>query len=279
MNITRLQTAVPTFSLFSLNILGKLGFGALGGFEYVAIHAGECRDPVRAISRSVVVAAPIIAVMFILGTSSVLALIPPDDIDLIGPIPQVLSVGFRTFGAVSYIVPVTILAFLWIRIAQSSVQFTGNTRLPMVAGWDHLLPEWFTRLHSKYKTPVNSILFIGAITLAIGLVGMIGVGQQEAFQLLWNASGVFYALTYLVMFAIPLFGLKAVGARLPLWLKIAALSGFLMTLLYVGLSVFPIVQVESRLAFAAKIATVIIGANVIGAAVFLLAGRKRKAAA
>jgi amino acid transporter len=213
--------------------------------------------------------------MFILGTSSVLALIPPDDIDLIGPIPQVLSLGFRTFGAVSYIVPVTILAFLWIRIAQSSVQFTGNTRLPMVAGWDHLLPEWFTRLHSKYKTPVNSILFIGAITLGIGLIGMIGVGQQEAFQLLWNASGVFYALTYLVMFAIPLFGLKAVGVRLPLWLKVAALSGFLMTLLYVGLSVFPIVQVESRLAFAAKIATVIVGANVIGAAVFLFAKSRR----
>lgn len=272
-----LETAVPTFSLFSLNILGKIGFGALGGFEYVAIHAGECRDPVRAISRSVVVAAPIIAVMFILGTSSVLALIPPADIDLIGPIPQVLSVGFRSFGAVSYIVPITILAFLWIRIAQSSVQFTGNTRLPMVAGWDHLLPEWFTRLHSKYKTPVNSILFIGAVTLAIGLVGMIGVGQQEAFQLLWNASGVFYALTYLVMFAIPLFGLKASGARLPVWLKIASLSGFLMTLLYVGLSVFPIVQVESRLAFAVKIAMVIIGANVIGAALFAFSGRQRKA--
>ncbi|HST22283.1 MAG TPA: APC family permease [Blastocatellia bacterium] len=270
-----LATAVPTFSLFSLNILGKLGFGALGGFEYVAIHAGECRDPVRAISRSVVVAAPIIAVMFILGTSSVLALIPPGDIDLIGPIPQVLSVGFRTFGAISYIVPVTIMAFLWIRIAQSSVQFTGNTRLPMVAGWDHLLPEWFTRLHSKYKTPVNSILFIGAVTLAIGLIGMIGVGQQEAFQLLWNASGVFYALTYLVMFAIPLFGLKAVGARLPLWLKVASLSGLLMTILYVGLSVFPIVQVESRLAFAVKIATVIIGANLIGAAVFLFAKSRR----
>ena len=274
-----LETAVPTFSLFSLNILGKLGFGALGGFEYVAIHAGECRDPVRAISRSVVVAAPIIALMFILGTSSVLALIPPDDIDLIGPIPQVLSVGFRSFGAVAYIVPITILAFLWIRIAQSSVQFTGNTRLPMVAGWDHLLPEWFTRLHAKYKTPVNSILFIGAVTLGIGLIGMIGVGEQEAFQLLWNASGVFYALTYLVMFAIPLFGLKAAGVRLPLWLKIASLSGFLMTLLYVGLSVFPIVQVESRSAFAVKIAAVIIGSNVVGAAVFLLAGQRRKAAA
>jgi glutamate:GABA antiporter len=272
-----LQTAMPAVSLFSLNILGKLGFGALGGFEYVAIHAGECRDPVRAIGRSVILAAPVIALMFILGTSSVIALIKPEDIDLIGPIPQVLSVGFQSFGVVSYIVPLAIFAFLWIRIAQSSVMFTGNTRLPMVAGWDHLLPEWFTRLHRKYKTPVNSILFVGAMTLAIGLVGLIGVGEQEAFQLLWNASGIFYALTYLVMFAIPLVGLRRAGERLPAWLKVAAGSGFLMTLLYVALSVFPIVKVESQLLFALKIATVIIAANIIGAAIFIIAGRRRNA--
>ena len=270
-----LDTAMPALSLFSLNLLGKLGFGALGGFEYVAIHAGECRDPMKTIGRSVLVAAPIIAVMFILGTSSVLALLKPEAIDLIAPIPQVLSTGFQAFGSVAYIVPVTILAFLWIRIAQSSVQFTGNTRLPMVAGWDRLLPEWFTRLHAKRKTPVNSILFVGAMTLAFGLVGMIGVGQQEAFQLLWNASGVFYALTYLVMFAIPLWGLRRAGERPPVWLRLAAGSGFLMTALYVALSVFPIISVTSKLAFALKIAGVIIAANAAGALFFLLAERRR----
>jgi amino acid transporter len=154
--------------------------------------------------------------------------------------------------------------------------FTGNTRLPMVAGWDHLLPEWFTRLHTKYKTPVNSILFVGAMTLSIGLVGLIGVGEQEAFQLLWNASGIFYALTYLAMFAIPLVGLRKTGERMPLWLKAAACSGFLMTLLYVALSVFPIIKVESQGAFAAKIASVVVVANMVGAAIFRLAGRKRE---
>ena len=51
---------------------------------------------------------------------------------------------------------------------------------------------------------MNSILFVGAVTLAFSIVGLIGVGKQEAFQLLWNASAIFYALTYLVMFAIPL---------------------------------------------------------------------------
>ena len=38
-----LRIEMPALSLMSFNLLGKMGFGALGGFEYVAIHAGECR--------------------------------------------------------------------------------------------------------------------------------------------------------------------------------------------------------------------------------------------
>jgi amino acid transporter len=274
-----LRVEMPVLSLMSLNLLGKMGFGALGGFEYVAIHSGECRDPVRAVSRSVALAAPVIAGMFILGTSSVLALIPRDRIDLIAPIPQVLSEGFRSLNLVVPIASITILALLGIRVAQSSVMFGGNTRLPMVAGWDRLLPEWFTRLHARYRTPVNSILFVGAATLALGLVGLIGVGKQEAFQLLWNASGVFYALTYLAMFAIPLFGLRGLTSRPPLWLRICALSGLLMTLLYVALSIVPIIEVESRSMFAAKIAGLIVVTNLLGLGVYLAAGRRRRSAA
>ena len=270
------QTELPVISLMTLNLLGKMGFGALGGFEYVAIHAGEARDPVRTIGRSVIVAAPIIALMFILGTSSVLSLIPQDQIDLIAPIPQVLSVGFGPLGFVAGIASLTIMAILSIRLAQSSVMFAGNTRLPMVAGWDNLLPSWFTKLHDKYKTPVNSILFVGAVTLFMGIVGLIGVGKQEAFQILWNASGVFYALTYLVMFAIPMIGLRSSGVYVPVWLKIAASSGFVMTLLYVGLSIVPIIKVESQLLFASKIGGLILVTNLIGLGVYLFARQRRE---
>jgi amino acid transporter len=273
-----LKTEMPVMSLLTLNLLGKMGFGALGGFEYVAIHAGECRHPVRTIGRSVALAAPVIAIMFIFGTSSVLALIPQDQIDLIAPVPQVLSLGFRSLSNVGFVATSTIMAMLCIRLAQSSVMFAGNTRLPMVAGWDRLLPEWFTKLHAKYKTPVNSILLVGAVTLALGVVGLIGVGKQEAFQLLWNASGLFYALTYLVMFAIPLIGLRGLPERPPIWLKAASLSGFLMTLLFVALSVVPIIQVESRLMFAIKISGLIILTNVLGLAIYLIAKRRQAAA-
>jgi amino acid transporter len=269
-----LRTSVPALSLYNLNILGKLGFGALGGFEYMAILAGETKAPARSIGRSVLIAAPVIALMFVLGTSTVIAFIPTDDIDLVGPVPQVLRVGFAPFGIAGQLVTIAIMMTLAMRIAQTSVNFTGVTRLPMVAGWDRLLPDWFTRLHSTYKTPVNSILLVGGISFVIAMLSLIGVGQAEAFQLLFNAGGMFYALTYVVMFAIPLFGLRGVTPRPPLWLKVVSLSGLLMTLLYVVLSVFPIIKVESVATFALKIALVIIAANAVG--VFILIAARRR---
>ena len=173
------------------------------------------------------------------------------------------------------LVSLAILATLGMRLAQASVNFTGITRLPMVAGWDRLLPAWFTRLHAGYQTPVNSILVVGVVTLVMALASLIGVGQQEAFQLVWNAGGIFYGLTYLVLFLIPLAGLRSVSPRAPLWLRAAAASGFLMTALYVVLSVFPIIAVESMMSFALKITAVIVVANVVGAALFIRAARRR----
>jgi amino acid transporter len=254
-----------------------MALGALSGFEYVAILAGETRAPARNISISVLIAAPIIALMFILGTSSVMAYVKFADLDLIGPVPQALSIGARAFGsgAGTTVASIAILMLAGRSIALLSIYFTGNTRLPMVAGWDHILPAWFTRLQPRYKTPVNSILFVGVVTLAFAIASLIGVGQQEAFQLIDNAAGIFYAIAYLVLFAIPICGLKRLNLRPPLWLKIAAGAGALTTLLYIVLTIFPIVEVESRFAFAAKIIVVTVAANLIGALIFRTGERKR----
>jgi len=268
------RTTVPSFSLLDLNILGKMGFGALGGFEYVAILAGETRAPARSVRRSVLIAAPIIALMFVLGTSTVVAYIPADQIDLVGPLPQVLRAGFGPLGIAGQLVTIAILLTLAMRVAQTNVAFTAVARLPMVAGWDRLLPPWFSRLHAKYRTPVNSIVLVGVCAFAIALLSLVGVGQAEAFQLLFNASGMFYALTYVVMFAIPLFGLRGVAPRPPLWLRVASASGLAMTVLYVVLAVFPIIKVESVAVFAAKISLVIVLANLVGVGILESARRR-----
>jgi amino acid transporter len=224
----------------------------------------------------VLIAAPVIALMFVLGTSTVVAYIPANDIDLIGPLPQVLRAGFGPFGIAGPLVTIAILMTLTMRVAQASVSFTAVTRLPMVAGWDRMLPAWFSRLHEKYRTPVNSILLVGLCSFVLAVLSNVGVGQAEAFQLLFNASGMFYALTYVVMFAIPLFGLRGVTPRPPLWLRAAATSGLAMTVLYIALSVFPIIKVASVATFAFKIIATIVVMNLVG--VGILVGARRRAA-
>jgi amino acid transporter len=248
-----LQIAAPAMSIiYRFNIFNKLAVGALSGFEYVAILAGETRAPARDIGRSVIIASPVIALMFILGTSSVLAFVGNNPIDLIGPVPQTLRLGLHAFPIAGAIASAGIVLMTVRTISSTSVHLTGSSRLPMVAGWDRLLPVWFSRLHPRYKTPINSIIFVGAVTLVIAISSQIGAGIQEAFQLVDNAANVFYGIVYVVLFTIPLAGATAVRSRAPLWLRIAA---------FCGCAVPPrnwvqhlsIIDVPSRLIFACRL--------------------------
>src|SRR5437762_9117760 len=271
-----LQFAAPAVSIFyCLNIFSKLAVGALSGFEYVAILAGETRAPGRDIGRSVIIASPVIALMFILGTSSVLAFVGNNPIDLIGPVPQTLRLGLRSFPIAGAIASIGIVLMTIRTIASTSVHLTGSSRLPMVAGWDRLLPGWFSRLHSRFKTPVNSIVFVGSITLVIAISSQIGTGIQEAFQLVDNAANVFYGIVYFTMFAIPIFGAGAIRSGAPIWLRIAAICGAAVSLSAIFFTVYPIIDVPSPLSFAVKIIAVTAIANAIGVAIFLLGTKRR----
>jgi amino acid transporter len=262
----------PQMSWFSLAVFGQMTVGGLSGFEYVAIMAGECRSPARTVGRSVLISAPLIAVMFILGTSSVLAFVGDQPINLIGPIPQTFRLAFGASGLSAVVGRFAIFLLLARAVASASLIFTGLTRLPMTAGWDHLLPDWFTALHPRWKTPVNSILFIGALLLAMLLLSMLGVRAQETMQLLQNASIVHYGLTYMVLFALPLFGIAKLRRSLPLWLKVVSVAGLVSSLVSVAISVYPIIAVSNRLSYAAKIGGAVLLSNLIGILVYR--GRK-----
>jgi amino acid transporter len=268
-----LRLVAPPLTLFTLSVFSKMTFGALSGFEYVAIFAGESRNPARNIGRSILITAPLIALIYIFTTSAILDYVSPDAVDVIGPIPQALRVGFGNFGAV--IVPVAIFLLLANYLSTFSLYFSGSARLPMAAGWDHLLPAWFSRLHTRYKTPVNSILFLGGATLAASVAALIGVGEQEAYELLLTWGFTFYGVAYLALFAIPLLAPKASGIRPGLALRVAAASGFLVTALFVALSIFPVIDVPSSWRYSLKIAVVVLGANLIGWMIYRAGGQGR----
>ncbi len=256
----------PALTFLNLNLLGKMGFGALGGFDCIGVFAGECRaeDCARPIRISVWLAAPLISAMFIAGTASVLTFVRPEAIDLVSPITQVLGQG-----APGLVTPAA-LFFAATLLAQNALSFMIMIRFPMVAGWDHLLPSWFSRLDPKFKTPIGSILFAGAVGIVFAIFANAGSGNQEAFQLLDNTGGILYAITYLLLFAIPL---AARGEKPPLGVRIAAISGLLMTLLYTCLAVFPIVDTAQPWIFTAKVTAVVLVVQILGTLLYRRAAR------
>jgi amino acid transporter len=274
-----MHLAAPPLTLFSLSVFSKMTFGALCGFEYVAIFAGECRNPRRHLARAILFAAPLIALLYIFGTSAILAFVSPDQIDVIGPIPQALQLALAGSRWAQVGASFAILCLFMNYVSSFSLCFSANTRLPMCAGWDHLLPAWFTRLHPRFRTPVNSIFFLGGVTLAVSVAVLIGVGNQEAFEILQVCGFAFYAIAYLALFAAPVLAFKNRSLRGPLWLRVLAVSGFVLTLLFVVLSVFPIIPVASESAYTQKTIAVLALCNAAGFLLYKLRPRGKSAAA
>ena len=110
---------------------------------------------------------------------------------------QALTAGTRPDDPGTALIPLVILALLLSFVASMALVFEVATRLPMVAGWNHFLPDWFGRLHPRRRTPTNSILLVAGVALALAIGGAIGSGKQESFQILQTSSGVLYAVAYL----------------------------------------------------------------------------------
>jgi hypothetical protein len=111
---------------------------------------------------------------------------------------------------------------------------------------------------------------VAALTLGFTVAGQAGVGLQEAYQLLENSAGIFYAFAYIALFAIPLFAASKLSEKPKLWLQIASAFGLAVSVLYSVLSIFPIIDVKDWRVFAAKIVAVLVGANLVGVAIYMV---------
>ncbi len=269
-----LPLQLPQLNMFSLALFGQMLFGALCGLEYIAILAGESRDAARSIGLSVIFASPIIVAMFIAGTSSVLAF-SRGHIDFIAPIPQTLRYALGNSGLANLFAMTAILLVQFRLIAAASFIFTGVTRLPMAAGWDHLIPAWFTRLHPRYRTPTNSVAFTCVLVLLLLILANIGVHAQEAFQVLSNAAITHYEISYLAMFAIPLIGARVLRTTLPGWLRWTSIMGFLATLFSFIISAYPFVDVVNPRAYAVKILGTTLISNIVGYTFYRMRNEKK----
>ena len=276
----------PLLTLLSINLFTKITFNSYTGIEQVAVFAGETRDPARSILRSVWVAAPIIVLIYVLSTGSILTYVPAAQVDLTGPLPQVLAAAFKSGKASrggvdlgTLLSRTTILALAVALIAQYAVVLAETSRLPLVAGWDRIVPHWFTQLHPRWGTPTRSILAMSAVGLAAGLLAIAGAGKQEAFQMLIVAANLSYAIYFCLLFLIPLCVGRRFGAVPSLWCKVGACCGLLITLTAMGFGLIPIVPVASVALFAGKVFVIGVLVNLAGALVYRQGVRRSAAPA
>jgi len=282
-----LALTLPMLTLFSLNLFSKMALNGLTGLEQIAVFAGETKDAARAIWHSAWIAAPIIALIFILGTGALLTYIPADKVDLTGPVPQVLAVAFATpTGAPEsgtnwglMLGRLAILGLALAVISQYALITAEASRLPMVAGWDGVLPPWFTRLSPRFGTPVRSIVIIVILALAAALAATYGASAQEALQIINNVAIVVYNIYFGMMFLIPLVVGSRFGKAPSLGLKLASGVGLAVTILATAFSVFPIIDVPSPYIFGAKIIGATIFVNLAGALLYWQSRRSNRLAA
>lgn len=260
---TPLSFEIPPHDLRTMALFGQMMFGALCGLEYIAILAGESKSPERTITKSVWIASPIICLMFILGTGTVVAFVPKDQINFIAPIPQTLRIALGNQGIGNLFAMAAILLLEMRLLGAVSYLMTGVSRLPLTVGWDALIPVWFTRLHARWKTPTNSILCTSGLLIVMVILATTGVHVQEAFQVLSNASLTHYEVAYLVMFAIPLIGARTLRRALPQWLKWTSAVGLCATLFSLLISSYPFVSVVNPRSYAVKIVGTLLVSNLV----------------
>src|SRR5262249_10501570 len=123
---------------------------------------------------------------------------------------------------------------------------------------------------------VNSIVFVAVLVMMFILLSMLGVEEQEASQLLGTASIVLYAITYCSLFALPVFGSREMRKALPAWVKAVSVAGLGASAISLFIAAYPIVNVVSKTAYAAKICSIVVVANMAGVVIYRYGQRRTR---
>ena len=78
-------------------------------------------------------------------------------------------------------------------------------------------------------------------------------------QLLQNATTAHYAISYVILFAIPLFASHKFS--LPSWLRLISIGGSVSSLIALFIAVYPVIDVSNPVTYASKIAGVVLISN------------------
>lgn len=155
---------VPPLSEFEAGLL--IVFYAYVGFESAVIPAGETKNPSSTLPRAIFLTIGVTTLLYFLVQLAFVSALPRGGIDDTAPL---IDLGTWLAGPVGASV-LTLTALASIGGSMHGIM-TSTPRVSYALGLRGDLPAWFARVHPRFETPANSILFFTLIVGALAISG------------------------------------------------------------------------------------------------------------
>lgn len=193
------RSLVPGFALRDLVFFSAIAF-AWTGPEAASFMGDEIQDTRRTVPRALLVAAPMIAAIYMLGTLSVLVALPSAEVTGLQGIMQAIERAAARLQ-LEWVTPLAAVLMTVTALGSVGAWLEAVARIPFAAGLDRSLPAGFGRLHPRWGTPVNALLTQSLLTVVFVVAGQAGTSVRGAYEVLVSMTFLVTFIPFLFTFA------------------------------------------------------------------------------
>jgi amino acid transporter len=155
---------MPTLTQFESGLLIILY--AFVGFEQAVVPAGETRDPARVLPRAIFITIGVTTLLYFLVQLAFISALPGGATDEKAPLIDLGTWLAGPFGAAA----LTLTAAASLAGSLHGIM-TSTPRVSHALAERRALPAWFGRVHPRFETPANSIMFFAVLAGALAISG------------------------------------------------------------------------------------------------------------
>src|SRR5512140_1355261 len=286
-NELSVATLKPDLNNFpALNLLASIAF-AFAGLELASTMADEVENPRRNLPRSIYISAPLIAVVYIIGTAAVLWRLPNKDVNVVSGFLQAIKAGADNISpTLGWVAPLCAALYSICNLGSVGAWLIGPARVAFVIGLDRYFPKIFGAVHPRWHTPYVAILVQAALATIFLLLSVVGKGTdvEDVYLILLDTQLLIYFIPYLYLFIVFLIHRRGSesssevvhtpGGSIGGWLT--GLSGMLLTLFAMIIATIPPPDMGNSLLFRLKVIGGAFGFILIGGLIYWCARLKEK---
>lgn len=192
------QAVMPDFSnLGNISFLAGL-FLAFAGLEVSSAYAAEVKNPQKNYPRSIILAALITFLIFMLGALAIAVVVPRKDISLVTGLIEAFQVFFGAYH-LDGILPLIAILLAIGAIAEVNAWIVGPVKGLYATSIHGNLPPLFQKLN-KRGMPTYLLLFQAIIVTTTSLVFLELPTLSASFWILSAMSAQIYLVMYILMF-------------------------------------------------------------------------------